>query len=228
MRPKCLTVRSTISSTCSGFRTSSCTASGSSPRGAARRCPLRVFRALAAADRRCARRARRAWCDREPDARAAAGDDRDLSVERCACQHAGSDYRPLLLRVHACGANMAAHGISRSPHVADRDRCSDRLAVVRTRCWLRRLPRRRPHGDADVQLRREPLVHPRGDRRSAPQLLSDDDADAACSEMTTERRTTPTSEAFARLFEAVHEGVYIGALDAAGSETLRGQSRTSS
>ena len=38
--------------------------------------------------------------------------------------------------------------------------------------------------------------------------------------MTTERRTTPTSEAFARLFESVHEGVYIGALDADGSETF--------
>ncbi|HEX2453251.1 MAG TPA: ATP-binding protein [Vicinamibacterales bacterium] len=38
--------------------------------------------------------------------------------------------------------------------------------------------------------------------------------------MTTERRPTPTSEAFARLFESVHEGVYIGALDADGSETF--------
>jgi len=38
--------------------------------------------------------------------------------------------------------------------------------------------------------------------------------------MTTERRTTPTSEAFARLFESVHEGVYIGALDSDGSETF--------
>ena len=38
--------------------------------------------------------------------------------------------------------------------------------------------------------------------------------------MTTERRTTPTSEAFARLFESVHEGVYIGALDSVGSETF--------
>src|SRR6478672_9313521 len=89
-----------------------------------------------------------------------------------------------------------------------------------TRCRLRCLPGRRPHGDADVQLRREPLGHPRGDRRSVPQLLPDDDPDAARSEMTTERRTTPTSEAFARLFESVHEGVYIGALDPVGSETF--------
>ena len=30
----------------------------------------------------------------------------------------------------------------------------------------------------------------------------------------------PAAETFARLFEAVHEGVYIGVIDAAGNSTL--------
>jgi PAS domain-containing protein len=33
-------------------------------------------------------------------------------------------------------------------------------------------------------------------------------------------RTTPEADAFARLFESVHEGVYIGALSTAASSTL--------
>jgi signal transduction histidine kinase len=36
----------------------------------------------------------------------------------------------------------------------------------------------------------------------------------------TSSRVTPAAEAFARLFEAVHEGVYIGTVEAAGTRTL--------
>ena len=33
-------------------------------------------------------------------------------------------------------------------------------------------------------------------------------------------RTKPSAEAFARLFESVHEGVYIGTVDGEASQTL--------
>ena len=38
--------------------------------------------------------------------------------------------------------------------------------------------------------------------------------------MTVVARTKPSAEAFARLFESVHEGVYIGTVNGAASQTL--------
>jgi hypothetical protein len=55
----------------------------------------------------------------ETDASASAGDDRDLSLEWCACHHAAFRLPAALLRVHVGGANMTAMRL-----------CSPRTAVV--------------------------------------------------------------------------------------------------
>ncbi len=87
--PKCLTVRSTISSTCSGLRTSSCTASASMPDVAERAPALLEVLGLPAGDRDPRAERPEAPRDREADAGAAAGDDRDadpaagMCVEHC-------------------------------------------------------------------------------------------------------------------------------------------------
>ena len=78
MPPKCVTVRSTISSTCSGLRTSTCTASGSSPAWRSAAVPVSRCSRVAAADRDARAELAEALRDREPDAGAAAGDDGDL------------------------------------------------------------------------------------------------------------------------------------------------------
>ena len=101
--------------------------------------------------------------DRQADAGAAAGDDRDLVLERSSVEHGESDYRQ---------RSMSA--VRRKP--------------VDARCHTVYDPTRR-HAD--------------------PAL-------ANC--------RAPDAEAFARLFEAVHEGVYIGAVDGARQRDAVGQS----
>ena len=61
--------------------------------------------------------------------------------------------------------------------------------------------------------------HPPRDRSQVPVRVPDQHADAVI-RRTDRRARKPSAEAFARLFESVHEGVYIGTVDGEASQTL--------
>ena len=62
--------------------------------------------------------------------------------------------------------------------------------------------------------------HPARDRSEIQVGVPHQYADAASAPVTVVARTKPSAEAFARLFESVHEGVYIGTVNGAASQTL--------
>src|SRR5690606_29955708 len=95
----------------------------------------------------------------------------------------------------------------------------ERMGAARGR--LRGLHRHRGRLDEDAQLGRVGHRHPPEGPERLPAALPDQrDADSAPARPGTVTLPEHRADAFARLFEAVHEGVYIGLLGPQGTATL--------
>src|SRR2546423_960450 len=95
---------------------------------------------------------------------------------------------------------------------------------------MQRVPRRRAAIDADVRVGRLGDRHPRRDREGMGRPIDDSHADASATNQITpqsdsrsplyNRPVDRRAAAFARLFEAVHEGVYIGTIGRGTTATI--------
>ena len=146
---------------------------------------------------------------------------RPLAITRAAYEFAARHPEVSRFVPCYCGCEADGHRNNENCFVGPARRQWQRHRVGHARVRVRDLRRRRARVDAAVQLRRRPGEHPGRDRAEVDAAIQNQDADAARTRQEALRRVgDDRAAAFARLFEAVHEGVYIGLVGASSTTTL--------